>query len=52
MAAGGPPRSEARLTLPLALAKLGLIDDYEFVGRQGFRSGAVVLRYRPGEVFK
>ncbi len=61
------------VTLPLALAELGLIDEYEFVvlpvlaghgptlfaglserlelklvGRQEFRSGAVVLRYHPG----
>lgn len=60
------------VTLPSALAELGLIDEYEFVvqpvlaghgptllaglrerirlelvGRQEFRSGAVVLRYRP-----
>ncbi|WP_235735434.1 dihydrofolate reductase family protein [Nocardioides alcanivorans] len=60
------------VTLPLALADLGLIDEYEFVvqpvlaghgptllaglrervqlelvDRQEFRSGAVVLRYRP-----
>ena len=60
------------LTLPLALAELGLIDEYEFVvhpriighgptlfaglskyvdlklvGREEFRSGAVVLRYEP-----
>jgi len=60
------------VTLPLALANLGLIDEYEFVvhpvlaghgptlfaglserlvlklvGRQEFRSGAVVLRYQP-----
>lgn len=60
------------VTLPLALADLGLIDEYEFVvqpvvaghgptllaglrervrlelvARQEFRSGAVVLRYRP-----
>jgi dihydrofolate reductase len=63
------------LKLPLALADLGLIDEYEFivqpvlaghgptlfaglrerlelrlVGRQEFRSGAVVLRYQPGRV--
>jgi dihydrofolate reductase len=63
------------VTLPLALADLGLIDEYEFVvqpivaghgptlfaglrerlelklvGRQEFRSGAVVLRYQPSEV--
>jgi dihydrofolate reductase len=63
------------VTLPLALADLGLIDDYEFVvqpilaghgptllaglserielepvGRQEFRSGAVVLRYQPSRV--
>ena len=61
------------LQLPLALADLGLIDEYEFivhpvlaghgptlfaglrerhvlklVGREEFRSGAVVLRYEPG----
>jgi len=60
------------VTLPLALADLGLIDEYEFVvqpvvaghgptllaglgerirlelvGRREFRSGAVVMRYRP-----
>ena len=63
------------VTLPLALADLGLIDEYEFVvhpvlaghgptllaglrerlvlepvDRQEFRSGAVVLRYRPAQV--
>jgi dihydrofolate reductase len=63
------------LKLPLALANLGLIDEYEFVvhpilaghgptlfaglseridlrlvGRQEFRSGAVVLRYQSGRV--
>jgi dihydrofolate reductase len=63
------------LKLPLALADLGLIDEYEFVvhpilaghgptlfaglserlelrlvGRQEFRSGAVVLRYQPSRV--
>jgi dihydrofolate reductase len=63
------------VTLPLALADLGLIDEYEFVvhpvvaghgptlfaglrerlalrllGRQEFRSGAVVLRYQPDRV--
>jgi dihydrofolate reductase len=63
------------VTLPLALADLGLIDEYEFVvqpilaghgptllaglserielepvGRQEFRSGAVVLRYQPSRV--
>jgi dihydrofolate reductase len=63
------------VTLPLALADLGLIDEYEFVvlpilaghgptlfaglserlelklvGRQEFRSGAVVLRYEPSRV--
>lgn len=63
------------VTLPLALADLGLIDEYEFVvlpvlaghgptllaglseplgltlvGRQEFRSGAVVLRYQPNRV--
>jgi dihydrofolate reductase len=63
------------VTLPLALAGLGLIDEYEFVvqpvlaghgptllaglrerielelvDRQDFRSGAVVLRYRPKRV--
>ena len=63
------------VTLPLALAELGLIDEYEFVvqpivaghgptlfaglserlelelvGRQEFRSGAVVLRYQPSRV--
>ena len=62
------------VTLPLALADLGLIDEYEFVvqpvvaghgptllaglrerielelvERQEFRSGAVVLRYRPAQ---
>ena len=61
------------VTLPLALADLGLIDEYVFVvqpivaghgptllaglserlelrlvERQGFRSGAVALRYEPG----
>ncbi len=61
--------------LPLALASLGLIDEYEFVvhpilagrgptlfaglseridlrlvGRQQFRSGAVVLRYQPAKL--
>ena len=61
--------------LPLALANLGLIDEYEFVvqpilagrgptlfaglskrvdlrlvGRQEFRSGAMVLRYQPSRV--
>ena len=61
------------VTLPLALADLGLIDEYEFVvhpilagrgptlfaglrerlelrlvGREEFRSGAMVLRYQPG----
>jgi dihydrofolate reductase len=63
------------VTLPLALADLGLIDEYEFVvqpviaghgptllaglrerlelklvGRQEFRSGAVVLSYEPARV--
>ena len=63
------------VTLPLALADLGLIDEYEFVvhpvvaghgptllaglrerielelvSRQEFRSGAVVLRYRPAQI--
>ncbi len=63
------------VTLPLALADLGLIDEYEFVvlpviaghgptvfaglreqlelqlvGRKELRSGAVALRYRPGQV--
>jgi dihydrofolate reductase len=63
------------VTLPLALADMGLIDEYEFivhpvlaghgptlfaglrerhilrlVDRQEFKSGAVVLRYEPGQV--
>ena len=63
------------VTLPVTLAELGLIDEYEFVvqpvlaghgprlldglrervslelvDRQAFRSGAVVLRYRPSHV--
>jgi dihydrofolate reductase len=39
--------------LPLALADLGLIDEYEFVVQpilQEFRSGAVALRYQPSRV--
>jgi dihydrofolate reductase len=68
----GKALSVGGVTLPLALADLGLIDEYAFVvhpvlagrgptlfaglrnrvelelvDRQGFRSGAVALRYRP-----
>ena len=68
----GEGLSVGGVTLPLALADLGLIDEYEFVvlpivaghgptlfaglherldlelvGREGLRSGAVALRYRP-----
>jgi dihydrofolate reductase len=76
----GSSRSQARafvggVTLPVALADLGLIDEYAFVvqpvlaghgptllaglreriqlelvDRHEFRSGAVVLRYRPTQV--
>jgi hypothetical protein len=36
--------------LPLALARLGLIDEYEFVvSRLEFGSGAVAMRYEPGK---
>jgi dihydrofolate reductase len=42
------------VTLPLALAELGLIDEYEFVvhprlagSRLEFGSGAVAMRYEP-----
>ena len=69
----GGPLWVGGVTLPVALADLGLIDEYEFViqpvlaghgphlltglrqrlhlellHRREFRSGAVVLRYRPG----
>jgi len=33
--------------LPLALAELGLIDEYEFLERREFGSGVVTMRYGP-----